>query len=255
LLLARKGAHVVASDLDGDAAGAATADAAKVSSPDQVANCPADLGSSSSLAAAIKFTVMQFGGLDLVINTAAIYPVPADDGRLTEAQWAKTFQLNVTGNYLLAQAAEPVFNDQKLPGAVVLTSSANALVPKKGTEAYDTSKCALNHLIRELALSLGPGIRVNGVAPATVVAGSMMFPRERVVHSLRKYNIGFSESESTEDLRMKLANYYAQRTLTRLPILPQDCARAIVWLAGDESAKTTGHIIPVDGGLPEAFLR
>jgi NAD(P)-dependent dehydrogenase (short-subunit alcohol dehydrogenase family) len=82
-----------------------------------------------------------------------------------------------------------------------------------------------------------------------------MFPRDRVIQSLRKYKIDFSDSESTEDLRSKLANYYAQRTLTKRPILPQDCAAAIVWLASDQSAKTTGHIIPVDGGLSEAFLR
>jgi NAD(P)-dependent dehydrogenase (short-subunit alcohol dehydrogenase family) len=75
------------------------------------------------------------------------------------------------------------------------------------------------------------------------------------MQSLQKYKIAFSESESTEELRAKLADFYAQRTITRKPILPQDCANAIVWLASDESAKTTGHIIPVDGGLPEAFLR
>jgi NAD(P)-dependent dehydrogenase (short-subunit alcohol dehydrogenase family) len=128
-------------------------------------------------------------------------------------------------------------------------------VAKHGTEAYDISKTALNHLIRELAISLAPQVRVNGIAPATVVAGSTMFPRDRVMQSLGKYKIEFSETESTEDLRNKLANFYAQRTLTRRPILPKDCAAAIVWLAGEESAKTTGHIIPVDGGLTEAFLR
>jgi NAD(P)-dependent dehydrogenase (short-subunit alcohol dehydrogenase family) len=82
-----------------------------------------------------------------------------------------------------------------------------------------------------------------------------MFPRDRVIQSLRKYGIDFAESESTEELRATLADFYAQRTLTKRPILPQDCAAAIVWLAGDQSAKTTGHIVPVDGGLPEAFLR
>jgi NAD(P)-dependent dehydrogenase (short-subunit alcohol dehydrogenase family) len=110
-------------------------------------------------------------------------------------------------------------------------------------------------LIRELAISLAPQVRVNGIAPATVVAGSTMFPRDRVMQSLQKYKIEFAESETTEELRSKLANFYAQRTLTRRPILPQDCAAAIVWLAGEESAKTTGHIIPVDGGLQDAFLR
>jgi NAD(P)-dependent dehydrogenase (short-subunit alcohol dehydrogenase family) len=113
----------------------------------------------------------------------------------------------------------------------------------------------LNHLIRELAIKLGPLVRVNGIAPATVVAGSTMFPRDRVIQSLHKYKIAFSESESTEELRSKLADFYAQRTLTRRAILPQDCASAIVWLAGEQSAKTTGHVIPVDGGLWEAYLR
>ena len=138
---------------------------------------------------------------------------------------------------------------------MVLTGSANAVVPKQGSEAYDTSKAALNHLIRELAVKLSPHVRVNGVAPATVVAGSTMFPRDRVMQSLEKYRIDFTVSESTEELRAKLAEFYAQRTLTQRPILPLDCAAAIVWLAGDESAKTTGHVIPVDGGLAEAFLR
>ena len=191
----------------------------------------------------------------MVVNTAAIYPVAGADGELADAQWAQTFLVNVTGNYLLARQTEWVFKDQGLPAAMVLTSSANALVPKKGSEAYDTSKTALNHLIRELSIKLGPHLRVNGIAPATVVAGSTMFPRERVIQSLEKYKIAFTDSESTEELRVKLAGFYAQRTLTKRPILPQDCAAAIAWLAGEQSAKTTGHIIPVDGGLSEAFLR
>ena len=254
LLLAKKGAHIVVADLD-EASAKCTADAAAKLAPDAVACTTADLASAASLAEAIKFTILQLPGIDILVNTAAIYPVPGADGRLSESQWAKTFQINVTGNYLLAQQSKWVFDDQNLPGAIVLTSSANALVSKSGTEAYDTSKTALNHLVRELAIGFGPRVRVNGIAPATVVAGSTMFPRDRVMHSLQKYKIAFAETESTEELRSKLANFYAQRTLTRRPILPQDCANAIVWLAGEESAKTTGHIIPVDGGLQDAFLR
>ena len=82
-----------------------------------------------------------------------------------------------------------------------------------------------------------------------------MFPRDRVIVALQKYQIAFSEEEATEVLRTKLAEFYAQRTITHRPILPVDCANAICWLAGEQSAKTTGHVIPVDGGLPEAFLR
>jgi len=255
LLLAKAGANVVVADLDAATAKAAADEACTLGSREAFAHTSVDLGSSESLAQAVRFTVQHFGGIDAVVNTAALYPVPGDNGELSDGLWSKTFLINVTGNYLLARETEWVFRDQGLPSSMVLTSSANALVPKKGSEAYDISKTALNHLVRELAIKLSPQVRVNGIAPATVVAGSTMFPRGRVIQSLQKYKIEFAESESTEDLRSKLANFYAQRTLTKRPILPQDCAQAIVWLAGDKGAKTTGHIIPVDGGLTEAFLR
>jgi len=255
LLLAHKGAHIVVADADSAGAEKVAADGAAISSPEMVAHIGVDLGSDSCLADAVSFTVLRFGGIDAIVNTAAIYPVATENGELTSEQWAKTFLVNVAGNHMLARAAEWVFKDQKLPAAIVFTSSANAVVPKKGSEAYDSSKAALNHLIRELAISLSPHVRVNGIAPATVVAGSSMFPRDRVLHSLQKYKIEFSESATTEELRGKLAEFYAQRTLTKQPILPQDCANAIVWLLSDQSAKTTGHLIPVDGGLAESFLR
>jgi rhamnose utilization protein RhaD (predicted bifunctional aldolase and dehydrogenase)/NAD(P)-dependent dehydrogenase (short-subunit alcohol dehydrogenase family) len=255
LLLARKGAHVMVADLDLEGSRKTAEEAGTLSSPDCTAHTRVDLSSSASLADAANFTISQFGGVDIIVNTAAVYPVPGADGELSDSQWAQTFLVNVTGNYLLARQTEWIFEDQGLPAAMVLASSANAVVPKKGSEAYDTSKSALNHLIRELSIRLGPRVRVNGIAPATVVAGSTMFPRDRVMQSLDKYKIAYQDSESTEELRTKLADYYAQRTLTKRPILPHDCAAAIVWLAGEQSAKTTGHVIPVDGGLFEAFLR
>jgi rhamnose utilization protein RhaD (predicted bifunctional aldolase and dehydrogenase)/NAD(P)-dependent dehydrogenase (short-subunit alcohol dehydrogenase family) len=255
MLLARKGAHVVVADFEEQGARKVADEVSAIASAEFVAHARVDLSSSASLAEAVNFTISQFGGLDIIVNTAAIYPVPGADGELSDAQWAQTFLVNVTGNYLLARQSEWIFKDQGLPAAMVLTSSANAIVPKKGSEAYDTSKTALNHIIRELSIKLSPHVRVNGIAPATVVAGSAMFPRDRVIQSLEKYKISFEDSESTEQLRTKLADFYAQRTLTKRPILPQDCAAAIVWLAGDQSAKTTGHVIPVDGGLAEAFLR
>lgn len=255
LLLGRRGAHVVIADFDQPGAGKVAEEMRAISSAEFVAATEVDLGSSESLAEAVRFTIARFGGIDIIVNTAGIYPVPGPDGELSDAQWAKAFQVNVTGNYLLARQAEWVFQDQGLPAAMVLTSSANAVVPKKGSEAYDTSKAALNHLIGELAIKLGPLVRVNGIAPATVVAGLTMFPRDRVMQSLEKYKIAFSERESAEELRARLAAFYAQRTLIKQPIVPQDCANAIVWLAGEESSKTTGHVIPVDGGLVEAFLR
>jgi len=82
-----------------------------------------------------------------------------------------------------------------------------------------------------------------------------MFPRDRVIASLKKYEIPYDESASDEQLRTLLAEFYAQRTLTHRPIDPKDCAEAILFMAGPKSQCTTGHIVPVDGGLSEAFLR
>jgi NAD(P)-dependent dehydrogenase (short-subunit alcohol dehydrogenase family) len=254
LQIAKRGGHVVVADANADAAVSAANQAAAASSKEMTLSAALDLTSRESIAAATRAAVLQYGGFDMVINTAAIFPTP-DPSTPAEATWSRALSINVTSNYVLAQEAAKVFQAQGLPASIVLTSSANAVVPKSGSEAYDVSKAAINHLVRELAIGLGPLVRVNAVAPATVVAGSAMFPRDRVIVSLGKYQIAFDESESTEDLRGKLAGFYAQRTITRQPILPIDNANAICWLAGDQSAKTTGHVIPVDGGLPEAFLR
>jgi len=179
----------------------------------------------------------------------------SSDGVISDAMWTTTLDINVTGNYLLADEAAKIFAEQNLDGSVVLTSSANAVVAKRGSEAYDVSKAALSHLVRELAVSLSPKVRVNGISPATVVKGSTMFPRDRVRTSLVKYSIPFDESLTDEELRGLLASFYAKRTLTHQPIDPSDCAEAILFLASPKSRCTSGHIFPVDGGLTEAFLR
>jgi rhamnose utilization protein RhaD (predicted bifunctional aldolase and dehydrogenase) len=254
LEIAKRGGHVVVADTNVAGAEETKTEAARLASGEMVMTAPMDLTARETMAAGLRATVLQFGGFDCVVNTAAWYPTP-DPSVPAEGVWARALQINLTSNFVLAQEAARVLKAQNLPASIVLTSSANAVVPKSGSEAYDVSKSAINHLIRELAVGLGPLIRVNGIAPATVIAGSSMFPRDRVIVALKKYSIDFDESESTEDLRGKLAEFYARRTITRRPILPIDNANAICWLAGEQSAKTTGHVIPVDGGLPEAFLR
>ena len=255
LQLAGMGAHVVAADKNGESAKETEQLIAKIAGAEAAGSCEIDICNRQSIRGALQATIAKFGGVDSVINTAAIFLPPKDDGTLDENHWRITLDVNVTGNYLLADEAKKVLLEQGLPATIVLTSSANAVVPKRGSEAYDVSKSAVNHLIGELAVGLKPLVRVNGIAPATVVEGSTMFPRERLIPSLKKYNLPAGDDEPTEVLRDRLAQFYAQRTLTGIPIRPQDCAEAIVWLAGDRSAKTTGHVIPVDGGLPEAFLR
>jgi NAD(P)-dependent dehydrogenase (short-subunit alcohol dehydrogenase family) len=198
--------------------------------------------------------VKQFGGFDILINTAAIFP-SSPDGTVSDAMWGVTLEVNVTANFMLTDEAAPLFKDQGLDGSIVLTSSANAVVAKRGSEAYDVSKAALSHLVRELAVGMSPKVRVNGISPATVVKGSTMFPRDRVMASLKKYGLPFEETFTDNELRDVLAGFYAKRTLTHQPIDPKDCAAAIMFLAAPSARCTTGHLIPVDGGLVEAYLR
>jgi rhamnose utilization protein RhaD (predicted bifunctional aldolase and dehydrogenase)/NAD(P)-dependent dehydrogenase (short-subunit alcohol dehydrogenase family) len=254
LLAARRGAHVAVADRDVEAARQVTAEIQSEAGREVAFAVAVDITKPESIRAALVEVVKQFGGLDILINTAAVFP-PASSGDLSASQWAKTFEVNVTANFLLAQEAGCLFMEQGLPANIVLTSSANAVVSKRGSEAYDVSKAALSHLIRELAVSLAPRVRVNGISPATVVKGSAMFPRERVIVSLKKYGLEFREDMSDDDLRGILAGFYAKRTLTHQPIDPAACAEAILFLAGPKAPNTTGHLIPVDGGLSDAFLR
>ncbi|HEX7728512.1 MAG TPA: SDR family oxidoreductase, partial [Terracidiphilus sp.] len=241
-------------DRDETAASRVANELKTITSPEFVGVTPIDIRNRETIAAAIRATIAAFGGIDILINTAAIFP-SSPDGVIGDAMWTATLDINVTANYLLADEAAKTFNDQALDGAIVLTSSANAVVAKRGSEVYDVSKAALSHLVRELAVGLSPRVRVNAISPATVVKGSTMFPRDRVKASLTKYGIAFEESLSDDELRNLLAGFYAKRTLTHQPIDPKDCAEAILFLASPKARCTSGHIIPVDGGLTEAFLR
>lgn len=254
LLAAERGAHVVVADRAVEGAASVAEECKAIAGKEAVISTAIDITDRKAIQSALDATIGAFGGVDIIVNTAAIFP-SSPDGIISDAMWATTLSINVTANFFLGEEVQKVLAKQKLDGSIVLTSSANAVVPKKGTEAYDVSKAALSHLVRELAVTFSPLTRVNGISPATVVKGSTMFPRDRVKASLAKYNIAFEESETDDGLRNKLAAFYAKRTLTHVPIDPRDCAEAILFIGGPKAPVTTGHLIPVDGGLTEAYLR
>ena len=253
-MAAARGAHVMVADLDAEGAAQVATDLHAVTLPELVASAHVDIRNRESIADALKATVAAFGGVDILVNTAAIYP-PLAESTIPDAAWAATLDVNVTANYLLADEVAKIFHEQSLHGTIVFTSSANAVIARRGSEAYDVSKAALSHLIRELAVAHAPNVRVNGISPATVVKGSTLFRRDAIRAALIKFNIPFQESFSDEELRSRLAVYHAERSLTRKIVEPADCAEAILFLASPRSRCTTGHLIPVDGGLADAFLR
>jgi NAD(P)-dependent dehydrogenase (short-subunit alcohol dehydrogenase family) len=190
LEIVRRGGHVVVADANARAAEETAAAAAALSSKEMIQSAMLDLIARATIDRAIGAAVRHFGGFDVVVNTAAVFPTP-DASTPSDGVWNRTLAVNVTSNFVLVEEAAKVLRAQQLPASIVLTSSANAVVPKAGSEAYDVSKAAINHLVRELAVGLGPLVRVNAIAPATVVAGSTMFPRERVIASLTKYGAAF----------------------------------------------------------------
>ena len=265
--VAREGAHVVCADLNAEAA-QATADeltaiygvgigiaGTGISACGPAIGLGVDVGDRASVQALFQQTLLAYGGIDNLVITAGFYFPPDASGHIPDGMWDTTFNVNVKGAYIVADEAGKIWAAQGLPGSLVIATSVNGAVAKKGSLAYDTSKAAANHLVRELAIELAPHVRVNGLAPATVVTGSSMFPRERVISGLQKYELPFDESEETDALRDRLADFYAQRTLTKQAILPEDQAEAAYLLLSGAFAKTTGQILNVDGGLVEAFLR
>ncbi len=265
--LIRDGATVAALDLNEDSAkqtaksildkigmgiGVAGSD---ISGSGDVIGLGCDVTDRHSISDALSQILLAYGGLDSVAVTAGIYVSPDTNGHTPDNGWTKSFAINAVGPYFVMDEAAKIWKEQQLTGSAVVTTSVNGVVSKRGSFAYDASKAAADHLIREMAIDLAPLVRVNGVAPATVVKGSSMFPRDRVIASLAKYDIGYSEDEDTETLRSKLANFYAMRTLTKQPITPEDQAEAIYLLLSDRFSKTTGQIINVDGGLIDAFMR
>ena len=265
--LVKEGAHIVCVDMKVETAQATAKEITDkhglgigvagtgLSSCGPALGLAANITDRASVRAMLDDVALAYGGFDSICVTAGVFWPSDTTGHIPDDKWAFTFGVNVTGSYIVGDEALKTWKEQGLKGQLVLTTSANAAVAKKGSLAYDCSKAAANHLVRELAMELAPLVRVNGVSPATVVQGSAMFPRDRVIGSLAKYNIPYTDNEATDSLVSKLAQFYADRTLTKAPITPADQAEAYFLLVSQRLSKTTGQIVTVDGGLHEAFLR
>jgi rhamnose utilization protein RhaD (predicted bifunctional aldolase and dehydrogenase)/NAD(P)-dependent dehydrogenase (short-subunit alcohol dehydrogenase family) len=255
--LAKEGAHLVCADLKPDFAEKAATELQQIAGTDTAVAETVDCTNRESVQRLMSAAIQHFGGVDIFVCVAAMFFAPDEGGRITEDQWRKTFDVNLLGSYVPADEAMRAMREVGRGGSVVLISSANAVVAKRGSFAYDTSKAALNHLVRELAVEGGSaGIRVNCVAPASVVEGSLQFPRDRVLTSLSKYGIAFEDSETTEELRGKLSQFYAERSVLKRRVTPSAVAEAVFLLSSEKrTGLMTGQVLPVDAGLTEAFLR
>jgi pteridine reductase len=137
----------------------------------------ADLGDRRASRGLVDRVVAQLGGLDLLVCSAASFE-PGDLDHTGDDSWDRTLALNLTAPFALAQRAAPSLREAR--GSIVLVTCVSRLAPYRGYVAYETSKAALFHLMRLLALELAPDVRVNAVAPGTVLLPQGWDDQQRV---------------------------------------------------------------------------
>jgi rhamnulose-1-phosphate aldolase/alcohol dehydrogenase len=240
--LAAEGACVMVADVDG---GSAERASAELGGPDVSVPVAVDVTDASQVVEAFRAAAVAFGGVDLVVNNAGL-SISKSLLETTEDDWDVQHDVMAKGSFLVAREAARLMIDQGMGGDMVYVCSKNALVAGPDNLAYGSAKADQAHQVRLLAAELGEhGIRVNGVNPDGVVRGSGIFAKGWGAQRAAVY--GVPEEE--------LGAYYAQRTLLKREVLPEDVAAAVFALVGGDLAKTTGLLVPVDAGVPSAFLR
>ena len=238
--LITEGANVVFTDISEDYLKEATAQY----SPDQAIACKCDVTSAESIASAVQKASLQFGGLDIVVHSAGLaISKPVED--TTEADWDLLQDVLVKGQFLLSRAAANIMRKQNLEGNIINIVSKNGLVSGPNNAGYGTAKAAQMHMSRLLASELAPDqIRVNAVNPDGVIIGSKIWEGDWAEGRAKTYGITVAE----------LPEFYAKRNILNKIIRPEDIANGVfAFLALLD--KSTGNIINVDGGVPNAFVR
>ena len=240
--LAAEGACVVIADLDLEKAQAA---AAEIGNSDVAVGIAANVADEAAVQAAIDAAVLAFGGLDLVVNNAGL-SLSKSLLDTTVDDWDLQHNVMAKGSFLVSRAAAKVLIEQQLGGDIVYISSKNSLFAGPNNIAYSATKADQAHQVRLLAAELGEhGVKVNGINPDGVVRGSGIFSGGWGAKRAAVYGV------PEEDL----GKYYAQRTLLKREVLPENVANAVFVLCSADLSHTTGLHIPVDAGVAAAFLR
>jgi rhamnulose-1-phosphate aldolase/alcohol dehydrogenase len=239
--LSDAGACVVGFDIDGDG----VSDAVRELGGSGVA-VSGDVTSETDVRDAFKAAVDAFGGVDIVVSNAGIAS-SAPIERTTLAEWNRNQSILATGYFLVAREAFRLLQAQRTGGSVIFVASKNALVAGKNAAAYSSAKAAELHLARCLAEEGGAeGIRVNTVNPDAVLQGSRIWGSSWREERAAAYGIEPDELET----------HYRQRTTLGVNVFPEDVAAAVLHFASEQrSAKSTGNILNVDGGVVAAYSR
>jgi rhamnulose-1-phosphate aldolase/alcohol dehydrogenase len=243
--LAAEGAHVIVGDVDEAGAGATAEEIVRAVGAGRALGLRMDVTDEASVQGAFEAAVLAYGGLDILVSNAGIAHSAAV-AEMVRADWERSFAVNSTGHFLVAREAMRVLIRQGLGGALVFVATKNVMAPGKDFAAYSAAKAAEAQLAKVLALEGAPhGIRSNIVNPDAIFQDSKLWSEE--VRRQRAAAQGIAV-EALED-------FYRKRNLLGVRVLPEDVAEAVLFLASERSAKTTGCTLTVDGGLREAFPR
>ncbi len=245
LRLAREGAHVIVADLDQEGALSLAEEMNNTHGPGRATGLRMDVTSEEEVASAFEKLRLSYGGLDVLVSNAGIAPVGALD-ELPLADWQRALDINATGHFLVARQTVRLMRKQATGGSLVFVGTKNVTSPGKDFGAYSASKAAEVQLAKVLAIENGEfGIRCNVVNPDAIFEGSALWSKEVREQRARAHGISVDELE----------DFYRQRNLLKERVTGEDVAEAVLFLAGNRSAKTTGAMLPVDGGLRDAFPR
>ena len=240
--LAVEGACVIVADLDLEKAQAA---AAELGNSDVAIGVAANVADAAAVQAAIDAAVLALGGVDLVVNNAGL-SLSKPLLETTEADWNLQHDVMAKGSFLVSQAAARALIAQGMGGDIIYISSKNSVFAGPNNIAYSATKADQAHQVRLLAVELGEhGVRVNGINPDGVVRGSGIFASGWGANRAATYGV------KEEDL----GQFYANRTILKREVVPENVADAVYVLTGPELSRTTGLHIPVDSGVAAAFLR
>jgi rhamnulose-1-phosphate aldolase/alcohol dehydrogenase len=244
-LLASRGAHVVVADRNGDGAEEVAEELVAANGARRAIAVEADVTSEDAVREMVRRTVLEYGGLDVLVASAGL-ATSASVTETTLEDWELSYAVLARGYFLAAREAFRVLVEQGRGGSIVFVGSKNALVAGSNAAAYSSAKAAALHLGRCLAEEGGQhGIRVNTVNPDAVIQGSSIWSSDWKAERASTY--GVSEDE--------LQTYYQGRTKLGVAVLPEDVAEAIAFFVGPRSNKSTGNVVNVDGGVTAAYPR